>query len=249
MSSMQIEEGEVREKSPEVFRPDDVEQYRNNSELPHYWEVRKEFLLAHHEKFPLDRLIALSNCYINIEYLGVTYHNDVMELIKELKTVLTKPQEIAQTQPTTTSDSEPANYSSEMEQTSSYYSGIESDWRDRSNQQPARQPHFNQSWTSREPNLEESRQFTTRGVARGRSRHPRFQNTYEPRPVPGPSFSAPQRYYNPNQGYQQPRFQQRSYNPRQRYQNLQPQQQQQQQQYEYQPHSSFFSQHRGPRRF
>ena len=52
----------------------DVESYRNPYESNTEWGMRKKFLLAHHKKLDIDRLICLSNCYVNVEIYGCRYH-------------------------------------------------------------------------------------------------------------------------------------------------------------------------------
>lgn len=67
-----------------IIGSNNVDQFRKPYELPHYWELRKDFLLLHSQKFSFDRLICLSNVFVNVECLGVRYHDDVMKLVKEL---------------------------------------------------------------------------------------------------------------------------------------------------------------------
>lgn len=61
-----------------------VDQFRKPYELPHYWELRRDFLLLHALKFGFDRLVCLSNVFVNVECLGVKYPDGVMKLIREL---------------------------------------------------------------------------------------------------------------------------------------------------------------------
>jgi hypothetical protein len=62
----------------------DLEELRKPYELAHHWELRKEFLKIHADKFDPDRLICLSNVFINVECMGLTYPEEVMKLVKEL---------------------------------------------------------------------------------------------------------------------------------------------------------------------
>lgn len=62
----------------------DIEELRKPYELSHHWELRKEFLKIHADKFDHDRLICLSNVFVNVECMGLTYPDEVMKLIKEL---------------------------------------------------------------------------------------------------------------------------------------------------------------------
>lgn len=67
----------------------DVESFRNPYESNTEWRMRREFLMAYHDKLDLDRLVCLSNCYVNVEIYGCSYPTQTMiqlqELIKELK--------------------------------------------------------------------------------------------------------------------------------------------------------------------
>lgn len=63
---------------------EDVETLRGPSELPHHWTLRRQFLLAHKDKFPLDRLICLSNVFVNVECMGVKYNPDLMKNVEDL---------------------------------------------------------------------------------------------------------------------------------------------------------------------
>ena len=61
-----------------------IEELRKPYELSHHWELRKEFLKIHADKFDWDRLTCLSNVFVNVECMGLTYPDEVMKLIKEL---------------------------------------------------------------------------------------------------------------------------------------------------------------------
>lgn len=61
-----------------------IDDYRKPYELPHLWKLRKEFLTIYAEKFDIDRLICLSNLFVNINCLGLEYPDEVMKLIREL---------------------------------------------------------------------------------------------------------------------------------------------------------------------
>lgn len=67
----------------------DVNKYRYHYELPHHWELKKKFILAHKEKYPEDRLICLAQIFCNVHYLGCRYGDEVMELIDELSAGIT----------------------------------------------------------------------------------------------------------------------------------------------------------------
>lgn len=69
------------DENPSTF---DVESLRVSSELPHHWQLRKSFLLAHKEKLPRDRLICLSHVFVNVECMDLKYPEHVMETVKQL---------------------------------------------------------------------------------------------------------------------------------------------------------------------
>lgn len=62
----------------------DIDDFKGSRELPHYWQLRKVFIQMYKDKFDLDRLICLSNVFVNVTFLGVTYSDAVMRLVKEL---------------------------------------------------------------------------------------------------------------------------------------------------------------------
>lgn len=67
-----------------IERIENINDYMKSYELPHHWQLRKEFIQIHAGKFDLDRLICLSNVFVNVECMGLTYPDEVMKLIKEL---------------------------------------------------------------------------------------------------------------------------------------------------------------------
>lgn len=62
----------------------DIEDFKKPYELPHHWKLREEFLLLYSDKYDIDRLVCLSNLFINIEIMGLVYPSEVMKEIKEL---------------------------------------------------------------------------------------------------------------------------------------------------------------------
>lgn len=58
--------------------------FRKPYELPHHWRLREDFLRLHWGKFDEDRLICLSNIFINVECMGLSYTTEVMDQVKEL---------------------------------------------------------------------------------------------------------------------------------------------------------------------
>lgn len=63
---------------------DTIDKLRNESELPHHWALRREFIRVHNGDMPTDRLICLSNVFVNVECMGLTYPDEVMTKTKEL---------------------------------------------------------------------------------------------------------------------------------------------------------------------
>lgn len=62
----------------------DFAKFKKPYELPHYWKLREEFLRLYVDKFDTDRLVCLSNIFINAECMGLVYPIEVMKEIKEL---------------------------------------------------------------------------------------------------------------------------------------------------------------------
>lgn len=48
----------------------DVDKYRSEYEYEDHWQFRRQFLVAHQDKFPEDRLVCLAQVFFNIEFLG-----------------------------------------------------------------------------------------------------------------------------------------------------------------------------------
>lgn len=61
-----------------------IDELRKSHELPHHWQLRKEFLQIYAEDYELDRLICLSNVFVNVECMGLSYPDEVMKTIKQL---------------------------------------------------------------------------------------------------------------------------------------------------------------------
>lgn len=65
--------------------PANVWDYKKQCELPHFWNLRKDFLLSNSESgIPNDRLVCLSNIFINIEIMGLEYDEKIMNEVKSL---------------------------------------------------------------------------------------------------------------------------------------------------------------------
>ncbi|CAG9862965.1 unnamed protein product [Phyllotreta striolata] len=76
----------------------DIEQYKDETEPEHHWELRKEFMEAHIGNFPEDYLVALARSFTNIEFMGCSYPPAVMARIAELsKDVAKKYREVKKT--------------------------------------------------------------------------------------------------------------------------------------------------------
>lgn len=61
-----------------------IESFRNEIESDKEWRLRRKFIENNKSKFPVDRLICLSMCYINHVSYGVTYPAGVMKLVNQL---------------------------------------------------------------------------------------------------------------------------------------------------------------------
>jgi len=48
----------------------DVDKYRSEHEYEDHWQFRRQFLVAHQDKYPEDRLVCLAQVFFNIEFLG-----------------------------------------------------------------------------------------------------------------------------------------------------------------------------------
>ncbi|KAF5303065.1 hypothetical protein FQR65_LT08394 [Abscondita terminalis] len=69
----------------------DLDAYYDETELDEHWQIRKEFMKTHKDKFPEDYVVALGKTFANIEFLGCVYPTPVMiriaELIKEVDVI------------------------------------------------------------------------------------------------------------------------------------------------------------------
>ncbi|KAK3107472.1 hypothetical protein FSP39_015313 [Pinctada imbricata] len=72
-----------------------VEKFRNPYESDHEWKLRRDFLIANYGSFSDDRLVCMSNCYINSEEYGCRYPLMVMGQINEMMEGLQRlPEEV-----------------------------------------------------------------------------------------------------------------------------------------------------------
>ncbi|KAL5011750.1 hypothetical protein ScPMuIL_010301 [Solemya velum] len=69
-----------------------IEELRGPYESNVEWNLRRLFLEEHKDRFPEDRLVCLSNCFINVEMYGCRYPGPVMEQLKELSSSLPQDQ-------------------------------------------------------------------------------------------------------------------------------------------------------------
>ena len=64
----------------ESYSPSDceIEKQRSAHEPQHHWELKRRFMLAHRDKFPMSELAGLAQTLGNIEFMGCTYPQDTM---------------------------------------------------------------------------------------------------------------------------------------------------------------------------
>ncbi|XP_075227981.1 uncharacterized protein LOC142328238 isoform X3 [Lycorma delicatula] len=62
----------------------DVDKYKSEFESDEHWKLRRDFILAHKDKFPEERLICLAQVFFNVEFLGCRYPEKTMKLVEEL---------------------------------------------------------------------------------------------------------------------------------------------------------------------
>ena len=62
----------------------DIDAYYDETELEEHWQLRREFMRVHKNKFPEDYVVALAKTYTNIEFLGCIYPAPVMIRIQGL---------------------------------------------------------------------------------------------------------------------------------------------------------------------
>ncbi|KAF6205939.1 hypothetical protein GE061_020115 [Apolygus lucorum] len=62
----------------------DVMKYKYHYELEHQWALKRKFIEAHKTKYPESRLICLAQLFCNVHFMGCSYEDNIMKLIKEL---------------------------------------------------------------------------------------------------------------------------------------------------------------------
>ncbi|CAG2165438.1 unnamed protein product [Oppiella nova] len=63
---------------------EEVEGWRKSWEITDHWVLRRDFILTHKAKYPLDRLLCLAQTFVNINVLGNEYDPQIMKLIARL---------------------------------------------------------------------------------------------------------------------------------------------------------------------
>ncbi|CAG2179217.1 unnamed protein product [Oppiella nova] len=63
---------------------EEVEGWRKSWEITDHWVLRRDFILTHKVKYPLDRLLCLAQTFVNINVLGNEYDPQIMKLIARL---------------------------------------------------------------------------------------------------------------------------------------------------------------------
>lgn len=163
---------------PQAFSVAEIDKYRYSYELPHHWDLRKQFLLLHGGTMPNQRLICLSQIFVNTECMGLSYPQEVMDLVKELSAKIEKPSVIV-TEPESVQqvDEEEddrhrkrSNYRGGFHQGEGY----QEQWRGgQNNQQPQRQQPWHQPAYNNNYNQNASHNS-------GNHRQPGFQNYRHP---------------------------------------------------------------------
>ncbi|XP_076047133.1 partner of xrn-2 protein 1-like isoform X2 [Oratosquilla oratoria] len=62
----------------------DVEKYRSPYESEDHWFLKRDFMLAHQDRIPEERLVCLAQVYFNIELMGCKYPAKTMEQVAYL---------------------------------------------------------------------------------------------------------------------------------------------------------------------
>lgn len=62
----------------------DVEQYRHPWDSDEQWEVRRQFMFAHKDTIPEDKLVCLAQVFANMEFLQCSYPTEVAEMVNKL---------------------------------------------------------------------------------------------------------------------------------------------------------------------
>ncbi|RWS20797.1 CDKN2A-interacting protein-like protein [Leptotrombidium deliense] len=68
----------------EDINESNVDKFRKRWETDDHWYLRREFILTHCDSFELERLLCLSQLFLNIETMKTVYSPDLMLLIERL---------------------------------------------------------------------------------------------------------------------------------------------------------------------
>lgn len=52
------------------IKPEEIDQLRKNWEIEDHWKMRKDFIMAHRDHIPRDRLLCYAQLYVNINVLN-----------------------------------------------------------------------------------------------------------------------------------------------------------------------------------
>ncbi|MFH4975847.1 hypothetical protein AB6A40_002556 [Gnathostoma spinigerum] len=62
----------------------DIEGLRTHYESDNQWALRKAFIERHLEEYPKNRLLSLAQIFVNMNYLGCTYDEELMNKVKQM---------------------------------------------------------------------------------------------------------------------------------------------------------------------
>ncbi|MCL4124416.1 UNVERIFIED_CONTAM: hypothetical protein GTU68_014668 [Idotea baltica] len=62
----------------------DIEKYRTKFESDEHWELKREFMVAHKDRFSEERVICLAQVFVNIELMRCKYPDEVMKQVSVL---------------------------------------------------------------------------------------------------------------------------------------------------------------------
>ncbi|XP_077291813.1 partner of xrn-2 protein 1-like [Arctopsyche grandis] len=61
-----------------------IDSHRTEHESDEHWEIRRNFMETHKDRFSEDKLVCLARVFTNVELLGCRYPQTTMKLIAEL---------------------------------------------------------------------------------------------------------------------------------------------------------------------
>ncbi|KAL7646013.1 UNVERIFIED_CONTAM: hypothetical protein RMT77_002914 [Armadillidium vulgare] len=62
----------------------ELEKYRTKFESEEHWNLKREFMEAHKDRFSEERLICLAQVFVNVQLLRCKYPDDVMKQVSVL---------------------------------------------------------------------------------------------------------------------------------------------------------------------